>query len=79
MARHDPAGEEMPRDPIVAIGVVEQVGSGAMREDMQKEAAVGFQPGPHARHQFAPVHHVLEHLDGDDAVEPGRGREHVHV
>ena len=79
MARHHAAGDEMPGDPVLAIGAIEQIGAGAMREDVREEAAVGLQPCAHARHQFAPVRHVLEHLDGDDAVKPGRGREHVQV
>ena len=40
MARHHAAGEEMLRDPVLAIGAIEQIGAGAMGEDVQEEAAV---------------------------------------
>ena len=36
---------------------------------MQEDAAVRLEPGRDAGEQFAPVRHVLEHFDGDDAVE----------
>src|SRR5882672_5304951 len=32
MARHHAAGEEMLRDPVLAVGAVEQVGTGSMGE-----------------------------------------------
>ena len=35
MARHHPAREEMAGDPVLAIGAIEQIGAGAMREDVQ--------------------------------------------
>ena len=79
MARHHPAGEEMLCDPVLAVGAVEQIGAGAVGEDVHEEAAIGREPGSRPRHQFAPVHHVLEHLDRDDAIEPGGRIEHVHV
>ena len=44
MARHHAAGEEMLRDPVLAIGAIEQIGAGAMGEDVHEEAAVGLQP-----------------------------------
>ena len=69
MARHHAAGEEMLRDPVLAVGAIEQIGAGAVGEDVHEEAAVRLQPGAHAGQQLAPVHHVLEHLDRDDAVE----------
>ena len=50
-----------------------------MGEDVQEEAAVGLQPCAQSNHQFAPVHHVFEHLDGEDAVEPRFRREQIHV
>ena len=50
-----------------------------MGEDVQEELAVGLQPCAQTRHQFAPVHHVLEHLDGEDAVELRFRREQIHV
>ena len=44
MARHHPAAEEMLRDPVLAVGAVEQIGAGAMGEDVHEEAAVRRQP-----------------------------------
>src|SRR3984957_10417486 len=44
MARHHPAGEEMLRDPVIAIGGIEQIGAGAMGEDVHEEAAIRLQP-----------------------------------
>src|SRR5712664_4807696 len=44
MARHHPAGEEMLRDPVFPVGVIEQIGARAMGEDMHEETAIGFKP-----------------------------------
>ena len=80
MARHHAAGEEMLRDPVLAIGAVKQIGAGPVSEDVHEEAsAVRLQPRAHPDQQVAPVHHMLEHLDRDDAVEPLLDIEPVHV
>lgn len=50
-----------------------------MGDDVHEEAPLGREPRPQARHQLAPVHDLLEHLDRDDAVELAVGREYVHV
>jgi len=34
MARHHATGEEMLRDPVLGIGAIEQIGAGAMGEDI---------------------------------------------
>src|SRR6266700_5304681 len=44
MARHHAAGEDMLRDPVLAVGTVEYVSAGAMGEDVHEEAAVALQP-----------------------------------
>jgi len=44
MARHDPAGEEMLRNPVLAISAVEQIGARPVREDVHEEASAGLQP-----------------------------------
>src|SRR6185295_18868694 len=44
MARHHAAAKETLREPVLAIGAIEQIGAGAMSEDVQEEPAVGFQP-----------------------------------
>ena len=46
MARHHAAGEEMLRDPVLAVGAIEQIGAGAMGEDVHEEAPVRLQPRP---------------------------------
>ena len=79
MARHHAAGEEMLRDPVFLVGAIEQIGAGTMAENVHEEAAIRRQPRPHPRHQFAPVHHVLEHFDRHDAVELPLWDKHIHV
>jgi hypothetical protein len=44
MARHHSAGEKNVRDPVLAVGAVEQVGAGAVGEDMHEEAPVRLEP-----------------------------------
>src|SRR5690348_6954421 len=44
MARHDAAGEEMLRDPVLGVGAVEQICPGTMAEDMHEETAAGLEP-----------------------------------
>jgi len=44
MARHHTTGEEMLRDPVLAVGAIEQIGAGTMGEDMHEQAPVGFKP-----------------------------------
>jgi hypothetical protein len=39
-ARHHAGGKETLRDPVLAIGAIEQIGTGAVGEDMQKETAM---------------------------------------
>src|SRR5881396_3952797 len=55
MARHHAAGKEPLRDPVLATGAIEQIGAGAMGEDVQEEPAAGLQPCAQSNHQFAPV------------------------
>src|SRR5712675_3598521 len=44
MARHHPAGEEMLRDPVLAVGAIEAIGAGAVGEDVHEEAPVRLEP-----------------------------------
>ena len=76
---HDPAGEEMVRDPVCRIGVIEAIRPVSVREDMQEKLAVRPQPGPGAVEEVVPVRHMLEHFDGDDPVVMILRREAVHV
>ncbi len=78
-AWHDAACEEVVGDPVGGIVDVEAVGRGAMREDVRQQAAIRAQPGAATLQQGAPVRHVLEHLDGDDAIETLVRVEHIHV
>jgi hypothetical protein len=48
--------------------VIETIGFAAMGEHRDEEPAVRHEPGVDARQQFAPVGHMLEHLDRNDAV-----------
>ena len=59
--------------------MIERVTAEAMAEDVQEELAFRRQPGADTPEQFAPVHHVLEHLDRNDAVEQRRRLECVHA
>jgi len=78
--RHDAAGEEVARHPVGAVLGGEVVGGVPVREDVEEELAAGLEPAGDAPHELAPVLHVLEHLDGDDAVVArGLGGEDVHV
>ena len=46
-----------------------KAGARAVGEDVHEEAAIGREPWPSPRHQFAPAHDVLEHFNRHDAVE----------
>ena len=58
VAGHDPAGKEMLRDPVGAVGGVKPVGMRPMREHMHKQPALGGQPIAHACQQCLPVGHT---------------------
>src|ERR1700704_3571050 len=44
MARSHPAGEKMLRDPVFAVGAIEQIGARTMGKNMHEETAVRRQP-----------------------------------
>ena len=80
MAGHDPAGEEVLRDPVGLVGTVEPVCPDPVGEYMDEQASVGCKPPADAIKQRPPVRHVFEHLDRDHAVErPGLECHIVHV
>src|SRR5208283_4791537 len=69
MARHDAAGKEMLRDPIALVVGIEAIGAIAMRKDVDEQPPLGLEPGSRRSQKPPPVRHMLEHFDGDDAVE----------
>ena len=79
MARHDAARKEMLCNPIGFVALLEAVGCAAMREHMNEELAVGLKPPADARQKFAPVGHVFEHFDRNDAIVDLPGFKGVHV
>jgi hypothetical protein len=77
---HHAAGEEVAGHPVGVGFGDEVVGESAVGEDVHEEEAGGGKPGGDSAEEFGPVFHVLEHLDGDDAVEAcGWWLKHVHV
>src|SRR5215813_10284581 len=44
MARHHPAGEEMLRDPVLAVSAIEQISARTMGEDVHEEASIRTKP-----------------------------------
>ena len=52
----------------------------AVREDVEKQFAARFEPMSDATHQFGPIFHVFEHLNGNDPVKaPCCRGEVIHV
>src|SRR5690242_5204141 len=47
VARDHAAVEEMLRDPVSAVGAIEQVGARAVREDVHEKASFGRKPCAH--------------------------------
>src|SRR5271157_4435997 len=62
VARHDAAGEEMLRDPVGLIAMLECVRAMAMAEHVDDESSVGGEPAASTLQQRAPVGDMLEHL-----------------
>ena len=79
VARHDAAGEEVLRDPVGAVAGVEAIGRATVAENVEKEHALRGQPGGGALKERAPVRHVLEHLDRDQAIKLTERREAIDV
>jgi len=69
LTRHDAAEEEVLRHPVGLVAHLVGVGQRRVRKDVDEEPAVVFEPAADLGQQQAVVAHVLEHLDGDDAVE----------
>src|SRR5579871_999484 len=76
---HHAAGEEIAAHPIARVAHLECVGHGTVYECMQEESSPGTQPVVSARHHPTPVAHMLEHLDGNHAVELLAERELVDI
>ena len=79
VARHDAAGEEVPRDPIRRVGGIEAIRRGDMGKYVQEQPPVRAQPSPYASQQRVPVRHVLKHLYRDDAIEAQHRLKVIHV
>ncbi len=73
VARHDSAGEIMLRDPVVLVVRGEPIRRVPVAEDMDEHASVRLEAIAHPLQQRPPVGHVLEHFDGNHAVEPAGG------
>ena len=69
VARHDAAGEEIPRHPVALVAHLEGVGEPVVREDVHEQRRTGVHPRGDVGEQRLVVAHVLEHLDGDHPVE----------
>jgi hypothetical protein len=57
------------RHPVVVAVSFEAIGKASIGEEMEEEQPVVGQPPVDARELALPVPHILEHLDGQDAVE----------
>src|SRR5688572_14130967 len=69
VGRHHPAGEKVPAHPVRRPLLLEGVRRASVAEHVHEEQAARREPVVDAGEQFAPVAHVLEHLNRDDAVE----------
>src|SRR6202167_6669385 len=58
VARHDAAGEEILRDPVGAVAVIEAVRRGAVAEDVQEQLAPGREPAADAAEERRPIRPV---------------------
>jgi len=79
VAGHDAAGEEIAGHPVGGVASLEVVGEFAMGEDVDKEETVGAKPARDMGEEALVIFHMLEHFDGDDAVEGLGDIEAVHV
>ncbi len=76
---HHSSRKEVASHPVVIAVGFEQVRCRAMAEQVHEQSASWSQPAVDATQQFLVVSHVLEHLHGDDSVEPSVGFEIIHI
>jgi hypothetical protein len=67
--RHYAAREEMPAHPVARACRLERIHQGAMREDVHEQLAARPQPERNSAQQKFVISHVLEHFDGNAAIE----------
>ena len=71
IGRHLTTGEEIFRHPIIVILDDIVIGDLTMRENVDEKFTIGLEPFGNALEQDLVVFHVLEHFDGDTAIENG--------